>query len=294
MQRNYFKIAWRNLWKNKKFSFINIFGLATGMACSLLIFLFVKDELSYDRFNENAGNIYRVVKDFVNDDGSRLPDATTPPALAPAMQKDIPEVSTVTRVFPNWGDNFLITYGNKKITEEKLYRVDSSFFDVFSFPFIQGDSKNAFKELNSIVITESASKRYFGNDNPVGKTLHVDQLGDLAVTSVLQDIPTNAHFHFDFLISTRKFAGNIDANWNFYNFYTYVKVKPNTNVASLTKKIQAAYKSGVTDGKNIFYVQPLRDIHLTSNLKWELEPNGDRLYVYVFAIIAIFIILIAI
>lgn len=293
MFKNYFKIAWRNLMKNKIFSFINIFGLATGMACSLLIFLFVKDETSYDLFNKDAENIYRVVKDFVNDDGSRLPDATTPPALAPAMQKDIPEVSVVTRVFPNWGGNFLITYGDKKITEEKLYRVDSSFFDVFTFPFIQGNAKNAFKELNSIVVTESAAKRYFGNGHPMGKTLHVDQLGDLAVTGILKNIPANSHFHFDFLISTRKFGGDIDADWGFYNFYTYAKVKPYTNVAHLTKKIQATYRSGTTNGTNIFYVQPLKDIHLTSNLKWEMEPNSDKLYVYVFSIIAIFIIVIA-
>src|SRR5258705_12143011 len=129
MIQNYFKIAFRNLWKNKKFSFINIFGLATGMACSLLIFLFVTHENSYDRFHKDAGNIYRVVKDFVNDDKTRLPDATTPPALAPAMQKELPEVEHVTRVFSNWGSNFLIKNGDKKITEEKLYRVGSGFFD---------------------------------------------------------------------------------------------------------------------------------------------------------------------
>src|SRR5882762_1414590 len=102
MFKNYFKIAIRNLWKNKGLSFINIFGLASGMACSLLIFLFVTDELSYDRFNKGADRIYRVVKDFVNDDGSRLPDATTTPDLAPAMQREIPGVETFTRVFPNW------------------------------------------------------------------------------------------------------------------------------------------------------------------------------------------------
>lgn len=293
MIKNYFKIAWRSLWKNKKFSFINIFGLATGMACSLLIFLFVKDELSYDRFNKDSKNIYRVVKDFVNDDGSRVPDATTPPAIAPAMQKEIPEVLHVTRVFPNWGDNFLIKYGDKKIIEEKLYRVDSSFFDVFTFPFVQGNAKNVFKEINSIVITESVAKKYFGDANPVGKVLQADRLGDLAVTGVLKDLPSNSHFHFDFLISTRKFGGDIDADWGFYNFYTYIKVANNTNTAYLTKKIQSIYKSNNTDGKNIFYIQPLNDIHLTSNLKWELEPNGDKLYVYVFTIIALFILLIA-
>src|SRR5678810_208632 len=133
MIKNYLKIAWRSLLKQKGFSSINIFGLATGMACSLLIFLFVKDETSYDRFHNDAGQIYRVVKDFVNDDGSRLPDATTPPAVAPAMQKEIPGIEHVTRVFPGWGGNFLFTYKDKHIYEQNLYRVDSSFFDVFTF-----------------------------------------------------------------------------------------------------------------------------------------------------------------
>ena len=293
MIKNYFKIAWRSLLKQKGFSFINIFGLATGMACSLLIFLFVKDETSYDRFHNDAGQIYRVVKDFVNDDGSRLPDATTPPALAPAMQKDIPEVAITTRVFPGWGANFLIKYGDKKISEDKLYRVDSSFFDVFTFPFVHGNAKDAFKEVQSIVLTESSAKRYFGNDNPVGKILQIDRLGNLMVTGVLKDVPHASHFHFDFLISTRKFGGNIDADWGFYNFYTYAKLKPNSDITAFSKKVQDVYKRNTTDGTNIFYVQPLTDIHLTSNLKWELEPNSDKLYVYVFTVIGIFILLIA-
>ena len=293
MIKNYFKIAWRSLTRHRGFSFINIFGLASGLACSLLIFLFVKDEKSYDRFNKDSENIYRVVKDFVNDDGTKLPDATTPPALAPAMQKEIPGIATVTRVFPNWGGNFLITYGDKKITEEKVYRVDSSFFDVFSFPLIQGDKKKVFEQINSIVVTESAAKRYFGKENPMGKVLHFDNLGDMAVTGIMKDVPAASHFHFDFLISVRKLAGNIDANWGFYNFYTYIKLKEHTDAASLTKKIQDLYKRNVENGPNIFYIQPLKDIHLTSNLKWELEPNSDKLYVYIFTIIAIFILLIA-
>src|SRR5215470_10610596 len=119
MIKNHLKITLRNLWKNKTFSFINIFGLATGIACSLLIFLFVQDELSYDRFHKDAVNIYRVVKDFVNDDGSRLPDATTPPALAPAMQQQIPEVERVTRIFPTWGFKYLVSYKEKRFLEEK-------------------------------------------------------------------------------------------------------------------------------------------------------------------------------
>lgn len=293
MIRNYFKVALRSLWKNKKFSFINIFGLATGMACSLLIFLFVTHENSYDKYHADAENVYRVVKDFVNDDKTRLPDATTPPALAPALQKEIPEITQATRVFPGWGNNFLIKYGDKRITEQKLYRVDSNFFDVFSFPLVQGNKLNLFKEINSIVLTETAAKRYFGSEDPMGKVLTVDNLGDLMVTGIVKDVPDNTHFHFDFLISTRKFGGNIDADWGFYNFYTYVKLKPNTDITAFTKKVQDIYQKANEDATNIFYTQPLTDIHLKSNLKWELEPNGDQLYVYVFTMIAIFIILIA-
>ncbi len=293
MLKNYIKIAFRNLWRNKVFSFINIFGLAIGMACSLLIFLFVKDERSYDLFHKDAANIHRVVKDFVNDDGTVLPDATTPPALGPAMQKEIPEIASVTRVFPNWGGNFLIKYGDKKLTEEKLYRVDSSFFDVFSFPLVQGDKKKVFDQVNSIVLTESAAKRYFGKETPMGKVLQIDNLGDMMVTGVLKDLPSVSHFHFDFLISVRKFSGEVDTDWGWYNFYTYIKVKDNTTSNVLKGKIQELYKRNNDNGTNVFYTQPIKDIHLTSNLKWELEPNSDQLYVYVFTIIGLFIILIA-
>ena len=293
MLKNYFKIAIRNLWKNKGLSFINIFGLATGMACSLLIFLFVADELSYDRFNADADRIYRVVKDFVNADGSHLPDATTPPAAAIAIQKEIPGIEHVTRVFPNWGSNYLVTYKDKHIYDEKLYRVDSSFFDVFTFPFAEGNAKNAFKEVNSIVVTQTAAKKYFGTENPMGKVLHIDVFGDMMVTGILKDVPENAHFHFNFLIPIRKVAGDIDNNWGWYNFYTYLKLQPNVNIASIEPKIQAIYKRNNPKENNVYYTQPLTNIHLDSNLKWELEPNSERLYVVVFAIVGLLIILIA-
>src|SRR5687768_18565200 len=134
MLKNFFKIAFRNLARHKAISFINIFGLAISMACCLLILLFIRHELSYDKYHADAGQVYRVVKDFVNDDGTTLPDATTPPALAPAMQNKIPEIAKVTRVFPGWGRKYFVQYGDKRFIEEKVYRVDSSFFDVFSFP----------------------------------------------------------------------------------------------------------------------------------------------------------------
>ena len=294
MLKNYLKIALRNIQRNKIFSFINIFGLAVGMACSLLIFLFVKDELSYDRFNKDSANIYRVVKDFVNDDGTIIPDATTPPALAVAMQRVIPEVTAATRLFanPDWGQNFLFKYDNKKFNEQKIFFVDSNFFSVFTLPFIKG---NAFKDASSVVITESAAKKYFGNENPIGKTIQGDQfLGNMTVTGVIKNIPSNSHFHFDFAIPLSKLGGSDkDSDWGWYEFYTYVKLRPHTNIASLTKKIQTIYQRNDSSGKAIYYTQPLTSIHLTSNLKEEIEPNGSKLYVYIFSIIAIFIVLIA-
>ena len=296
MFKNYFKIAVRNIMRNKVFSFINIFGLAAGMACSLLIFLFVKDELSYDKFNKDSGNIYRVVKDFVNEDGAQVPDATTPLALAIAMQKEIPEVTCATRAFsnPDFGQDFFIKYNDRKFNEQKIFFVDSNFFNVFTFSFIKGNAQNVFKDVNSLVITESVAKKYFGNENPIGKILHADQfLGDLAVSGVIKDIPLNSHFHFDFAIPLNKLGGDKDIDWGWYGFYTYAKVKPHTDIAAFTKKIQAIYQRNDSAGKNIYYTQPLTSIHLTSNLKSEIEPNGNKLYVYIFSIIAIFIILIA-
>ncbi len=293
MIKNYLKIALRNLRRHKGTSFINIFGLAIGMTCCLLIMLFVKDELSFDRFHSGAGRIHRVVKDFVNDDGSKLPDATTPPALAPAMQKEIPEIEHVTRVFPGWTNKFAMKYGSKTFIEERLFRVDSSFFDVFTFPFIKGNPKTALEKVPSILITESIAKKYFGNEDPMDKVIQIDNLGSMTVTAVLKDLPENSHFHFDFLISIRKFRGNVDGDWGFYNFYTYIKLKDKTSIAAITPKIQAIYKKNNAEGTNVFYTQPLTAIHLSSQLKWELEPNSDKLYVYIFCIIALFVILIA-
>jgi putative ABC transport system permease protein len=293
MFKHYLKIVARSLRSNKGFSFINIFGLAIGMACSLLIFLYVTDETSYDRYHKDAENIRRVVKDFINDDGSRIPDATTPAALSPAMQREIPEVVKIARVFPSWGGIWLVKYSDKKLTEERVCRVDSSFFEVFTFPFIKGDAKNAFKDGKSVVITESIAKKYFGKEDPMGKVLQIAPMGDLAVSGVIKDIPPNSHFHFDFLVSWRQLPASLDNNWGGYNYYTYVKVRPGTNIAAFDKKIQALYERSQDERYSAFYTQPLTGIHLTSHLKWELEPNGDQVYVYIFTIIGIFILLIA-
>lgn len=292
MFKSYMKVAFRSMFRNKRFTSINIFGLAVGMACSLLIFLFVKDEQSYDRFHQDSNRIYRVVKDFINDDRSRIPDATTPAALAPALMK-LPEIEKITRIFPNWGATWLIKYGDKKIVEEKLWRVDSSFFDVFTIVFIQGNKVTALKDSRSIVLTESAARRYFDKQDPLGKTISLKPGEDMLVSAVIKDIPANSHFHFDFLVSIRQLSPTLDNDWEGYNYYTYIKLKAGSSVAAVTKKIQTVYESSQEKRYSDFYVQPLTDIHLNSHLKWELEPNGDQLYVYIFTIVGIFILLIA-
>ncbi|MEO8150787.1 MAG: ABC transporter permease [Bacteroidia bacterium] len=293
MITNFLKIAFRNLLRYKFFSFINIFGLAIGIACCTVIFLFVNDELSYDKHNKDADRIYRVVKDFVNDDGTSLPDATTPPALAIAMQNEIPEIETVVRLFPGWGSKFYVKCGEKKFLEENVYRADSSIFDVFTLSFVQGNAKNAFSQLKAVVLTESTAKKYFGNGNAIGKSIEIDEMGTHVITAIIKDLPRTSHFKFDFLISTRTIGGNIDTDWGFYNFYTYIKLKPNTSIASVLPKIKLLFKKYNEGNKNLYYAQALTDIHLHSNLKWELEPNSDNTYILIFITIGLFIIVIA-
>jgi putative ABC transport system permease protein len=297
MFANYFRVALRNLLRNKTASLIKITSLSVGMICFAAISLFISHELSYDRFHENPEQIFRVVKDFVNDDGGRIPDATTPPAFGPAIQKDIPEVAYSTRIFPNWGRKYLIQYGDIRSYEEGILRIDSSFFDVFSFPFVKGDKKAATANANFIILTESTAKRFFGNADPIGKALKIDigQNGtDLFVTGVLKDVPENSHFNFDFLISMRSFEiAQLDNDWGFYNFYTYVSPNPEADPLVFQSKLQPVFKKYNPDSKNECYAQPLTDIHLKSNLKWELSANGDYSYVRILAIIALFTIILA-
>jgi len=298
MIKNYFKIAWRSLLKYKGFSLINIFGLSIGITCCVLVSLFIKDELSFDRYHKDADRIYRVVKDFVNDDGSRLPDATTPPAIGAAIQKDIPEIEYMVRFMPGWGGKFYVRNGEKKFIEENVYRADSSIFDVFSFTFLRGNPGTALKDIQSVVLTESMAKKYFGNEDPIGKTLEIDTWTPRVVTAVIKDIPENSHFKFDFLCTLKYFDRNnqpidINSRWGWYNFYTYIKIKPGANIASVDKKIRDVFKKNQPENENYFYTQALTDIHLSSNLKWELTPNSEKKYTNIFGTVALFILLIA-
>jgi putative ABC transport system permease protein len=294
MYKSYFKIGWRNILRNKGFSFINIGGLAVGMACFSIIVLYAEYELSYDRFHRNPNDIYRVVKDFVNEDGSKIPDATTPPALAKALREELSEVEQATRFFPNRGRLFLLEYGDKRFYETEVIRVDNYFFDVFDFPFILGSKETARMDIHSIVLTETAAKKYFGNEDPINKVIRIDLNNgtDFTVRGILKDVPQNSHFKFDVLIpfeSTR----NPDENWDFNSFYTYARLESAADPVAFESRVKTLVKKYKPNSTDQYYLQHLLDIHLKSNLKWELSANGDLLNIKIMMIIGLFVIVVA-
>ncbi|MEP7143634.1 MAG: ABC transporter permease [Ferruginibacter sp.] len=309
MLKNYFKIAWRNLLKNKAFSIINIFGLAIGIATCLIILLFVQNELSYDRFNEKADQIVRVTFGGMMS-GERMKECVMPPMIAQTLRNDFPEVLDATRLKNN-GDIPKISYKEKTFQEGKFASVDSNFFRVFTIPFLKGDAKTALIEPNTVVITEELAKKYFGNEEPIGKILQFKSYNvSKKVTGVIKKIPVNSHFHFDIFSSMAdvpEAKGNSFISGSFFTYlvlpvgYDYKKLEPKLSQVvekylspqlkqALGMNIQEFRKKGNDLG---LYLQPLTDIHLHSDFTSSLEPGGDIRYVYIFGAIALFMLLIA-
>ncbi|MEO5909263.1 MAG: ABC transporter permease [Pelobium sp.] len=309
MIKNYFKIAWRNLLKNKTFSIINILGLATGIAVCLIIVLFVYDELSYDRYNEKASQIVRVT--FGGKMGGEvMKESSVMAPVAQAMLNDYPEVEKATRLHSN-GMLGKISYGNKNFREKDFASVDANFFEVFTLPFIAGDEKTALTEPNSVVITEEIAKKYFGEEDPMGKLLEFSSLGTTKkVTGVIKNIPLNSHFHFDFFSSMTDVPEARSDSYLSGSFYTYLVLPKGYDYQKLEAKLSTfldKYMSSqmkVAMGMNIqefrakgndisLHLQPLTAIHLRSDFTNGLEPGGNIQYVYIFSAIAIFMLLIA-
>src|SRR5215218_7397855 len=216
MLTNYFKIAWRNLWKHKVFSAINILGLSTGLACCILMFLFIQHELSYDRFNKEAKNIYRITSDMQGPKGNNTL-AVTPAPWAPLMKKDFPEVKEYVRLLKD--EKVLIGQpGEQHYYETGLLYADSTLFDVFSIGLKNGDIRHALDKPNSIVLTAETAKKYFGRTDPIGKTLDVNSFGrtfTVEVTGIANDIPSTSHFSFNSLVSLQT-LGDLSGLWSFH------------------------------------------------------------------------------
>ena len=304
MFKNYLKVALRNLWKNKGFSAINIIGLASGLAVCLLIVLYVVDELSYDKYNVNADRIYRVDADIYFNNTSAI-FAVAPNPLAPALKRDFPEIEEMTRV--NYQGGILVKKDNRNVQDDHAAFVDSTFFKVFTIPMVAGDASTALREPNSIVIDETIAKKYFNSTNVIGKTLLVDNKNYCKITGVIKDIPKQSHFHFHFL---RPKSDKDNDSWLSNNIYNYVLVRPGVTKDKLQKDVDATINNylgkelqdqlhaTLADLKNkgnhfIYHATPLTDIHLHSDKSYEIEANGNISYVYIFSVIAIFILLIA-
>lgn len=296
MYKSHFKFALRNISKHKSSTGLNVISLGVGIACFMFVFIYIKGELSYDKFHNDYNRIYRVAIDFVDANGRRLPDATTPPALAPALKRTFPEVEASVRLFPSWGSKFLLGANEEnKFFEEGFLRTDSTFFDVFDFKIIYGNAEGALDQPDQIVLTQSTALKYFGKENVVGETItrFDDQNTVYKISAVVEDVPVHSHFKFDFL--ARITSQNIETNWGWYNYYTYMKLIEGADVAIMEPKLQPFFESNLDPQEyyNIIYTQPLTDIHLKSDLKWELDANGNIDNIYIFSALGVFVLLIS-
>ncbi len=309
MLKNYFKIALRHLLRNKSYSIINILGLAIGMACFLVIALYVKGELGYDAHHEKADRIYRMVLDRIYP-GRHTEYAIIPPSYAASVKSEFPEVEASTRLakFPG---GVLIKRGEEVFEEKERVWADSNFFSVFTIPFISGDPNEALKKPNAVVLTASTARKYFGNEDPMGKVLDIPQNdNDLVVTGVCEDIPETSHFTFDLMMSTNRLNFFKQINHVSFAAHTYLLLKENTDPKALEVKFPdlvtkyvsgevqrnfgVSYEEYQKNGNGYIYtLQPLKDIYLHSKLEGELKPNGSMTTVYIFTIIAFFILFIA-
>lgn len=306
---SYLKTGIRNLLKYRFYSFINIFGLAIGIAGSLLIILYVSNELSYDKFNKNYERIYRIgVRGKVRGEPINMAVSCAP--MARALLREFPEVEQTTRL-TKMGD-WLIGSGDRKFNEENFLFADSTFFDVFGYKLIKGDPKKVLSRPRTMVMTVSGAKKYFGNEDPVGKSIRVENDSTLfEITGVMEDVPVNSHFHFLLLGSNISYPQQSENPiWVSNNYYNYVKLKEGSDPKKFEEKLKTLITKyigpQIKQFLNIsmeefekagssynFFIQPLGDIHLKSNLQYEMEPNGNILYVYIFSVVAILILIIA-
>ena len=304
MLKNYILVALRNLWRHRGYTLINIFGLTIGLASTIFILLYVINEMTYDRFHEKSDRIYRV---WISGSmpATEMRHAVTSPPMAEALLNDYPvvEQSVRLRVAGGW----VVKQGDRIFneTQDEFIFADSTFFDVFSFKLLKGDPRTCLTEPRSIVLTEEYAKKYFGDEDPMGQTLKIEQDTNLSViTGVMADFPQNSHFHCKMLGSLTTIGDSRSTNWLNHNYFTYVVLKEGTDPVEFESNLREMlikYVGPMLEqflgvdvlefeeaGNSYGYkVQKMTDIHLHSDLQYELEPNGNSLYVYVFLVAAI-------
>ncbi|HWK06864.1 MAG TPA: ABC transporter permease [Puia sp.] len=300
MIRNILLVTWRNFKRHRAYTFINIIGLAIGLAVFILIGAYVHFEKSYDRMHAGADNIYRVESSFYR--GDQLTDSwpTSTNGYAKAMKDALPGITSFARI--NWNNSErVIRYNGLKYREEHVCFADSNFFSFFSYPLLKGDVQTVLKEVNSIVLSESAAKKYFGNEDPVGKFLDVSTQSKsyhCAVTGVFKDIPANSTMQFNFLISWATTPEWMKDFWYIHESYTFVKLRPGTNIPQLEAQfpdIAERYKTAASfkELKWAIHLVPLADMHLNPVKPYEIEAKGNRYAVNLLSIMAYIILIIA-
>jgi putative ABC transport system permease protein len=292
MIKNYILIALRNIWKHKVFSFINIFGLAIGIASAILIFLWVDDQLNVDKFHANSNNLYRVYTKWIN--GSDVKEFETTPPTAAAMFKEVlPEVSYASRYNSGWT---LLTFGDHSEEEKGLAYVDPEFLEMFSYPLIKGDPKTALKEPNSIILSQKQAFKFFGTEDPIGKMIKVRNKFEVMVTGVLAPPAGKSHLNFEYLIPF-EFQKNwtiLDDNWSDFNYVTYVQMADAIDLEAAHDKVREGLKKQFGEELWVnFQFQPLEEIYLGQKLEGDKAQFGDKRYIYIFSVTAILILLIA-
>ncbi|MFB0565119.1 MAG: ABC transporter permease [Candidatus Aminicenantaceae bacterium] len=298
MLKNYLKIALRNIIRHKGYAFLNILGLAIGMACCLLIVLHIQDELSYDTFHVNADRIFRVVTS-TSGDGAPT-NATGTFGTGPAMKEDFPEVLDFVRLRKmGQGTRIYIGHEDRKFYEERFFFADPSIFTVFTFPLLRGDAEKVLSEPNSILITGDMAEKYFGHEDPIGQILEADPYNSgemmvFQVTGIAENVPGNSHFHFDFLASYVNQKEDLTQFSGLYPHYTYVLLQDASQAAGLESQLPDFIRRHY--GENSWYtnhLQSIRKIRLYSHLRSEIEPTGNMASVTIFSMVAFIVLVIA-
>ncbi len=309
MLKNYFLVAFRNITKQKFYAFINILGLTIGITATLFVILYVSDELSYDRFHTNIDNMYRVgLHGRLGGQDVRV--TSTPPPLVAALKNDVPGIQDAVRLWER--SDVIISYEDQVFTEDKIFFTDSSFFDFFSFKLLEGDPKTALTEPNSIVLTENSARKYFGKDSGLGKILIFGNAKSaMKVTGIVQDPPSNSHIKFNYLVSFSSNDFGISDQWLSNSLNTYfikhnealideIDAKLNNDIIPKYVGPQIQQFLGISldqfieqDGAYGYFINPVKEIHLYSDVQGELEPPGNISYIYIFVAIGLFILIIA-
>ncbi|RFS16206.1 ABC transporter permease [Emticicia sp. C21] len=291
MISNYLKIAWRNLWKNKTFSLLNIMGLALGMACSLLIMLWLQDEIQKDKFHKNGKQLYRVMENQFYA-GETVTYASTPGILSQHITKDIPEIEMASQML--WEEYPLFTVGDKFEKEKGRY-VNGDFLNMFTFELEKGDARTALKRPDGVVISKKLADKYFPNQDPLGKIIRVDNKDDVMVTGVLKEITEQSSLKFDFLMSFERWqkTNEWSKEWGNNGPRCYVMLNKNASLDKVQAKVKGYIKTKNKDSNVELFLQPYEDVYLYSNYKAGIQDGGRIDYVKMFTIIAIFILVIA-